>query len=143
VGRARFLIVTGTDRDGGGESSWFGWRLVGANNRELGRSAGFFPHREACEQAVTWLSGNLDRAVPTVYAVRQDALWRWRLDLDGAEAARSGRAYHRLRECRYNLAHFLSGVPQAGAEPRELPEQRRSVRHGGRPAVDLTRPAVK
>ncbi|MEY9872790.1 hypothetical protein ABH931_002267 [Streptacidiphilus sp. MAP12-33] len=128
---ARFLIVTGTDRDSGGESPWFGWRLLSANNRELGRSAGFFPGRQDCEAAVTRLRAELDRAVPVVYVVRPDSLWRWRLDVDGAETARSGRAYHRLRECRYNLAHFLAGVPQADAAAHSLPEQRFAVRRGG------------
>jgi hypothetical protein len=131
VSGARFLIVTGTDRDNGGESSWFGWRLLSANNRELGRSAGFFPSREDCETAVSRLRAELERAVPVVYVLRPDSLWRWRLDVDGAETARSGRAYQRLRECRYNLAHFLTGASLADAAPHALPEQRSAVRRGG------------
>ncbi|WP_152628396.1 hypothetical protein [Streptacidiphilus neutrinimicus] len=142
---ARFLIATGTDRESGAASPWFGWRLLSANNRELGRGATFFPRREDCEAAVLHLRANLDRAVPVVHVVRPDSLWRWRLEIDGTEAARSGRAYHRLRECRYSLAHFHTGVGLADAAPHALPEQRSSVRRtgGGRAPGDLSRAVAR
>jgi hypothetical protein len=145
VSGARFLIATGTDRENGGEAPWYGWRLLSANNRELGRSATFFPRREDCEAAVAHLRANLERAVPMVYVVRPDSLWRWRLDIDGTEAARSGRAYHRLRECRYSLAHFHTGVAQAVAAPHALPEQRCAVRRtgGGRAPGDHSRAVAR
>jgi hypothetical protein len=117
VGRARFLIVSGPNRGAAGEPARFAWRLLSANNRELGRSPVFFPQREACEQAVSWLHANIERAVPVVVAVRPGAQWGWRLDIDEQEVALSARAYHRLRECRYNLAHFLAGVLAAEVEP--------------------------
>jgi hypothetical protein len=145
VSGARFLIVTGTDRDNGGESPWFGWRLLSANNRELGRSATCFPRREDCEAAVAHLRANLDRAVPMVYVVRPDSLWRWRLEIDDTETARSGRAYHRLRECRYSRVHCSTGVGLAVADPHALPEQRSAVRRagGGRAPGDLSRVVVR
>jgi hypothetical protein len=40
---------------------------------------------------VAHLLASLERAVPVVYVVRPDSLWRCRLDGDGAEAARDAR----------------------------------------------------
>lgn len=89
------------------------WRLLGANNRELGRSAAVFHDEDSCWSAVRQL-------VTHVAALRtgltQDVTtgqWTWRLDAPGGALARSGRGYARQRECRYALDAFRTTAPVA------------------------------
>jgi hypothetical protein len=89
------------------------WRLVGANNRELGRACRTYEDLRACRDAVIRLQQGLDRAEPRVAASEVTGAWSWRLNLDGAAVATSGRSYRRQRECQYNLTHFLAAVPTA------------------------------
>ena len=129
----RFLVVTGRklgnraipqwpDRWGlrAGEASadgtWVAWRLAGANNRELGRSALIFPDVTACHGSVAELQAGVDRAEPLVSMDHLVRGWSWRLDLDGPTVAVSGRSYQRERECSYNLGQFLVAVADASTK---------------------------
>ncbi|WP_075017708.1 hypothetical protein [Actinacidiphila rubida] len=92
-----------------------GWRLIGANNRELGRSAAVFESVELCGAAVVRLREGVGAGqVRVLFAMSDTAgTWTWRLELGGHQAAMSGRTYQRQREAQHNLNLFLTAVPLA------------------------------
>src|SRR5262245_44832123 len=100
----RFLFMSG--------GNTFSWRLVGANNRELGRDAGTHPDLRSCREAVAELRAGIDR---TDWAMAADAsgAWAWRMTLDDRVVANAGRSYQRQRECLFNLKQFVAAVPVA------------------------------
>ena len=75
-----------------------GWRVIGANNRELGRGAGPFWQVDQAYQAADDAQAALERTVTRFWA---DDLrgWFWNVSLDGEQLAVSGRGYRRQREC--------------------------------------------
>lgn len=102
------------------------WRLVGGNNRELGRSLETFPDESACRLAVTALQRGLDRAEPRIVVSKPTGSWSWMLGLDGHDVAVSGRSYQRHRECEYSLTQFLAALPVA--QPGEGPDAKPTPR---------------
>lgn len=127
---ARFLLVTGrsvagvstprwpngsgpligeTRTDGG----WISWRLAGANNRELGRSARVYPDLPSCRTSILMLRAGVAHAQPLIAMDYVSGLWGWQLELDGVLVAVSGRSYRRERECRYNLQQFRTATGEA------------------------------
>lgn len=117
----RFLFVSGVkaigaDSDGVPLSRLTGvsWRLLGGNNRELGRSAQVFAALDDCEQAALDVQRRVADATPELRAEPGTGRWTWQLRLDGEPVAVAGRAYLRLRECHYNLAQFVAFAPAAG-----------------------------
>ena len=98
------------------------WRLVGANNREIGRAAQQFSDARTCRHGITLLRRQVDNLVPTMWC-NQAGMWLWRLELDKRPIAQAARAYLRRRESVFNLDQFLAAVPVAavpglGPEPR-------------------------
>jgi hypothetical protein len=84
------------------------WRLLGANNYELGRSAESFPGIEAAHAAIDDFVRRLPDLVDELDATATSGRWRWRL-LSGTDLlATSSRSFQRERECRYNLAQFIA-----------------------------------
>src|SRR5262249_35838130 len=62
--------TAGTGGGGGGAATggsngreWYGWRLMGANNRELGRSARSYPSYPVVRKAVRDLQAHANRLV--------------------------------------------------------------------------------
>lgn len=100
------------------------WRLVGANNRELGRSAGVSPGLAACREAVVALREGIEHAVSSATVSNVTGMWSWRMEIDGQAVAVSGREYRRQRECHYNLANFLAAVPVAHLPLKPVLRQR-------------------
>jgi hypothetical protein len=98
------------------------WRLVGGNNRVLGRAPGGFVDFESGYAAILFLRERIADALP-VLGVAATGGRAWRLEIDGVVVARSARTYLRGRENLYNLAHFLDSVPLA-----ELPAPTRDAR---------------
>jgi hypothetical protein len=90
--------------------SWSAWRLLGANNRELGRSFRTFPDRTSCADAADHLQVSVDRVEPVVVAGLRSGNWYWELYVDGEAAATSARAFRRPRDSEYNLAHFVTSL---------------------------------
>jgi len=90
------------------------WRLLGANNRELGRSARSYPDQSGGWQAIERLRAGVARAEPRLSILTPRGNWGWQLLLDGEEVAVSARLFSRLRECRYSVEQFLEKVPDAG-----------------------------
>jgi hypothetical protein len=92
---------------------WCAWRLVGANNREVARSARTFPTFHECYQAARQLQHRLSVATTTVRHDDVLNLWAWRAEIDGVAVATSGRMYQRHRECQSNAAQFFELMPFA------------------------------
>ena len=91
-----------------------GWRLLGGNNRELGRSPVWYPDVDSCREAVRSLKREIGGVTSAITAAaRPGGAWSWRLAVSGTPVAVAGRHYHRQRECAYNLNHFVAAVPDA------------------------------
>jgi hypothetical protein len=118
----------------------FAWRLLGANNRELGRSPVWYPDLAACREAVQLLKREIGAATSAITSTGTPGAWSWRLAAAGRPVAMAGRPYHRHRECAYNLSHFLDAVPTAlvADEPLCGP-----VRGGGAGLPDGRRPGAE
>lgn len=89
------------------------WRVVGANNRELGRSAATYPDLASCRDAIAFLREHIDEAEGLLANANDTGLWIWRLNIGQRWMAAAGRSYLRRRECQYNLAQFIAEVPTA------------------------------
>lgn len=89
------------------ESAPVRWRLLGGNNRELGRGAVMYEDRESCCMGVKHLqsiAAELDQSVQRTGS----STWVWQLSLEGALIASSGHRYDRLIRCRQGLTHFVA-----------------------------------
>jgi hypothetical protein len=91
------------------------WRLLGANNRELGRATIHAAQEQTCCEAVARLKEEVGRATSRVKVVGATGSWIWSLELEGTIVAASCRSYLRQRECQYSLAQFLAAVSAAGS----------------------------
>jgi|GraSoi013_1_20cm_3_1032427.scaffolds.fasta_scaffold13776_2 hypothetical protein len=89
------------------------WRLVGANNRELGRAPATVVNAPSCCGAVAWLQAKLPAAVGRVKPTGPANSWTWSVECDGELLAVSGRTYLRQRECQYSLWQFLAAAAVA------------------------------
>jgi hypothetical protein len=89
------------------------WRLVGANNLELGRSARTYANVASCRQAIVDLVVHIDKAKSHLAINTDTGLWTWRLDIGDQWIAVAGRSYQRRRECLYNVTRFVAAAPTA------------------------------
>jgi hypothetical protein len=103
--------------DSAGRGDWYGWRLMGANNRELGRSALSFVSYQLARRSVMQLKEGIGRLVQHSTTDPATGRWGWRLDLDGLAVAVSGRWYERDHDGRLGAAKFVALTVEA-----ELPE---------------------
>lgn len=92
---------------------WVAWRLLGANNREIGRSAKTYVDLTDCLSSIAMLRRLLPVAARRVGADPATGSWYWRLDAEGTSLAVAGRAYRRQSECVYSLEQFLRNAPAA------------------------------
>jgi len=92
-----------------------GWRLIGANNRELGRAAHPDWDVDLACQTVGVVKDALAR---TIARLSWDTTggWSWQMSLDGKRVAESGRGYLRQRECSYSLEQFRERLPTAAVQ---------------------------
>ncbi|MGW1884825.1 hypothetical protein [Streptomyces sp. NPDC001970] len=131
--RARFLYVVrvSPQRPDGGEKP-VGWRLVGANNRELGRGAEAFGSLAECQAAVGELREKVAGARLLMSMSDAASNWTWRVEIEGRVFAVAGRPYLRQRECQFNLNQFLAAVPvaQLAEGMPNLPRQRGGLQRG-------------
>jgi hypothetical protein len=95
------------------DSGWYVWRLIGANNRELGRSAPSFVSYDVARRAAGQLKRNIERLVEHVTTDPATGRWGWLLELDGVAVAVSGRWYERELHARLGAAKFFSLAPGA------------------------------
>ncbi len=120
------------------------WRLLGGNNRDLGRGFEPFPDAEACRLGIKNLLARLDQTETSLLRT-EASRWEWRLRQDGQVVARSGHTFDRRTRCEQASLLFLSLAPLA--ETTEATSVAR-VHHAsvvvprGRPFVGLAdRPA--
>lgn len=109
-----------------------GWRLLGANNRELGRSSIAYPDAEAALAAVAQIRVLAVDGVAHIVHDPSVGTWSWQLEGGaGPVVATSGRGFRHERECRYNLEQFREAAPAAPAQDHavvhELPWQREAL----------------
>lgn len=91
-------------------SMWCAWRLLSANNRELGRSYKTFPDSTACSEAVALLTTRIGDAEAAIIAGLRTGLWHWEVSVNATPIAISPRSFTRQRECEHNLEQFLAVV---------------------------------
>jgi hypothetical protein len=117
---------------------------MGANNREIARSARTFSTFHECYQTAREIQQALDGVVTTVRHDDTHNLWAWRAKLDGVNIASSGRLYQRFRECQANVAQFIEFMPLAITAYDAAPARgSASMRMNGEsPVIDLPRQAA-
>jgi hypothetical protein len=111
MSQPRFQLVPGSRL---GVGTGVGWRLLGSNNRELGRSSG--PHVDAESALASIERMRVVAASASAHIVHDGATghWVWQLsDVGGLSVAVSGRGFRYERECRYNLEQFRATAPVA------------------------------
>ena len=128
MAQPRFQLVPGARLSGGVGGGGVGWRLLGANNRELGRSALSYADAEAALASIGRVRALVASGDAHIIHDRGTGLWAWHLDDAGALVANSGRGFRHERECRYNLEQFREAAPSAPASdtgtPVDFPWQR-------------------
>ncbi len=108
--------------------AWYCWRLMGANNRELGRSASSFGSYPGVRRAVHDLQKHAARLVRATVVDPATGRWGWRLDLDDRTVAMSGRWYERDHDSQAGMDKFVHLLPDADLDDGvvTLHERRRS-----------------
>ena len=101
-----------------------GWRLLGPNNRELGRAALAYPDAEEALAAVAVVRILASAGAAHIVHESTATPWVWHLETeDGRVVATSGRGFRHERECRYNLEQFRDAAPTAPASDATVPPQ--------------------
>ncbi len=108
---------TATDaplRAGAGEATGPGvtWRLLGGNNRDLGRAAAVFADVESCLDSVRLLQRSLVVAVAVTSRSAREG-WTWRMQVGTVDLAVSSRSYQRRVQTEYAFEVFFNLVPGA------------------------------
>jgi len=128
VTQPRFRLIPGARLTATTGREGVGWRLLGSNNRELGRSATSFADAESALVAIGRARQLASEGEAHIVHDPRTGLWSWHLDGDSATAATSGRGFRYERECRYNLEQFREAAPTAPSSdhdsPTEFPWQR-------------------
>jgi hypothetical protein len=89
-----------------------GWRVIGANNRELGRGA--HPAESVTEACQAVHAAQLTFGQHVTRILRDDVTgWSWHTSLDGDPVTVSSRGYFRQREADYSLEQFRAFFPTA------------------------------
>jgi uncharacterized protein YegP (UPF0339 family) len=91
------------------------WRLLSANNRELGRGVVAYPDAEACLLAIKQLLIALDDLQSRVR--RKDGLWQWVLLADNEHVVLGSHLFDRQVRCELAVSQFRSFA--RGAKPAE------------------------
>lgn len=106
---------------------WVAWRLLGANNRELGRSGATYPGLVDCVASIDVLKRVISSTAGLVAPEPSTGSWYWRMDADAVAVAVASRAYRRQRECFYSLEQFRAAVPGADIAFRSFAERTETV----------------
>jgi hypothetical protein len=121
VAQPRFQLVPGARLVGAAGGDGVGWRLLGSNNRELGRSAVSYSDAESALAAITRIRVLAVGGEAHIVHHRGTTLWAWHLEEEGALVATSGRGFRYERECRHNLEQFRAEAPGAPASDTHVP----------------------
>ncbi|HEX3335549.1 MAG TPA: hypothetical protein VHS54_03760 [Jatrophihabitans sp.] len=104
----RFVFLT--DAPSSADEGRFGWRLVAANNRPLGRGISVATSLDACRASVWALHTRVAELTTAVASDDGRGMWFWRLRLADEPAAVSARPYLRRVECLRGLAQFVAAL---------------------------------
>jgi hypothetical protein len=88
------------------------WRLVGGNNRDLGRGTTDFPDEESCLVGIKEVVKNLEHLVPGLVRATGNR-WSWRLSLAAEVVVVSGHSFDRRRRCEDGWVRFVELMPTA------------------------------
>jgi len=97
----------------GDSRTHFGWRLLGANNRELGRGSSASKSIDDCADEASTLSAQCELIVFAHRRERSNEGWTWNGAFDRREVVRSSRSFRRERECMYNVEAFSEALSTA------------------------------
>jgi len=122
VAQPRFQLIPGS-RLSTAPVGGVGWRLLGPNNRELGRGATSYLDAEAAQQAIARIRELADGGEAHIVHDPRNGLWAWHLDDEGVRVATSGRGFRHERECRYNLEQFREAAPTAPSSDHDVPSE--------------------
>ncbi len=92
---------------------WYGWRLVSANNRELGRSARSYTSYPVARTAILSVRARADHLAGACLADRATGRWTWRMELDDGPVAASSRWYEREHDSKLAMAKFVKLLADA------------------------------
>src|SRR5215475_13074445 len=82
------------------------WRLLGGNNRELGRGLLAYENAEACRAGLAQTITDLPTLVPAVMRV-DHSHWGWRLRAGTLDVVGSGHPFDRRPRCEEACARFV------------------------------------
>jgi hypothetical protein len=120
--QAHFQLFAADDR------SDIRWRLLSANNRELGRGCEAYGTAENCLLAIKHLIGQLDELVPSIRR-REGNLWQWSLVIASVPIVIGGHPYDRQVRSQEAASRFLRDARDARVGERiSLTGARRWVR---------------
>jgi hypothetical protein len=119
-----------------------GWRLLGSNHRELGRSGGLFRSVDHAVAAITAMRASVADLETAVLADLDACSWFWCVYLGSAPAAVSSRFYQRRRESADGLRRAVDKIAEAAAEPEVVRPRRATHREGRADAVITPRPVT-
>jgi hypothetical protein len=88
------------------------WRLLSANNRDTGQSAGGFATVEACRAELDRMLRVIGELQP-LHTVTANQRWEWRLALGDVVLARSSRSFDRRLRCAAACDWFIRVAPAA------------------------------
>lgn len=91
----------------------FGWRLVAANNRALGRGVRACASLAECRAAAQQIHGEATRMTPSVQFNPARGLWSWRVAVGELTMAVGVHPYLRRVECLRALEQFLAAARMA------------------------------
>ena len=97
-------------------SSQVWWRLLSANNRDLGRSVSSYPDTEACILALQSLLLALDALRPLVRR-RSATEWHWQLCADESAVINGAHGYDRQVRCEQAARKFIQHAAVAVISP--------------------------
>ena len=118
----RFQLVPGARLAGTPGHGGVGWRLLGANNRELGRCAAAYPDATAATEGIEEARRGAVTAVARISHEAGVGSWTWSLIVGDTAIATSGRGFRHERECRYNLEQFRDCAPVSALIDAPVPE---------------------
>ncbi|HEV7205467.1 MAG TPA: hypothetical protein VGN18_12720 [Jatrophihabitans sp.] len=107
--RPRFIFLS----NGVSEDERFGWRLVAANNRPMGRGIHAHDSLAACRAAATAIHRHRAGAATATAVDVARGHWTWRIGVDSTPSAVSVHRYLRRVECLRALAQFLAALELA------------------------------
>ena len=90
-----------------------GWRLLGANNRELGRSAASYPDVPEALAAITRAQATWTERTLVVSLDPMTGCWSWRATAPDQPSFGSSRAYQRRRESESSGARAVAALRDA------------------------------